>query len=228
MVWGAGSYGAWLYARVYRPKKTPNPKICSDRVTVFSPVHKYLRYTLPHQVGSALLVASNWALFVLLNYMMQWRFIMVSHYLDLSYYVLHHGCVSLLCFGSKKSWGNYFLLPMFASTPLFYLYVPHTMALTYVSIIPSGIMLGVRLFRTFHDLRMLLIPIFLVGLHTGMSCLMLFTNSVIFLVLRDVVGTCAGCGLLALVVWTLPASIEWVDDDELTDLRCAQIPDPKL
>ena len=46
-----------------------------------------------------------------------------------------------------------------------------------------------RLFQAFQDIRLMLVPVFLVALHAGMSGLMLYTNSVVFFVLRDVIGT---------------------------------------
>eukprot|EP00281_Chroomonas_sp_CCMP1168_P025449 CAMPEP_0206226332 /NCGR_PEP_ID=MMETSP0047_2-20121206/8044_1 /ASSEMBLY_ACC=CAM_ASM_000192 /TAXON_ID=195065 /ORGANISM="Chroomonas mesostigmatica_cf, Strain CCMP1168" /LENGTH=129 /DNA_ID=CAMNT_0053649431 /DNA_START=92 /DNA_END=478 /DNA_ORIENTATION=+ len=93
------------------------------------------------------------------------------------------------------------------------------MVLVYALQLPVWVLLSARLYSAFQDLRMLLVPAFLVAAHLGLSCLLLYTNSVIFHVLRDIIGTIAASVLLSLLVWTLPGAIEWVGDDEMTDLQ---------
>jgi hypothetical protein len=46
-------------------------------------------------------------------------------------------------------------------------------------------LLATKLYRVFQDVRLLLVPAFLVLLHMGMSCLLLWLKSALLVVVRD-------------------------------------------
>ena len=52
------------------------------------------------------------------------------------------------------------------------------------------------------------VPCFMVLLHLGFSCLLLFTTSAFMHVLRDIFGDVLGLLMLALCVWSIPGTIE--------------------
>ena len=50
---------------------------------------------------------------------------------------------------------------------------------------PLAALLATKLYRVFQDVRLLLVPAFLVLLHMSMSCLLLWLKSALLVVVRD-------------------------------------------
>jgi hypothetical protein len=120
----------------------------------------------------------------------------------------------------KRSWWDLMSLVIVPATALVYLKAgPDLRWVVYLLQTPLAAMLGLKLFRVFQDVRLLLVPAFLVLMHLGFSCLLLYLRSALIVVLRDVLSDVVGCLLMCLCIWVIPGTIEWVEDEELADLQ---------
>ena len=173
------------------------------------------------QLGMLLLAVGNGAMFLHLQYHLRWHFTPVQgETWECVYYTCRSAAIGILCFGVKRSWWDLMTLVVVPATALVYLMAP--LALRFVVFVvqmPLAAMLALKLFRCFQDVRLLLVPAFLVMIHMGLSCMLLFVHSVLLVVLRDLLADVVGCLLLCLCIWIIPSTIEWVEDEELADLQ---------
>lgn len=172
------------------------------------------------QVGMLLLNAANAVLFWHMLTVLEWHYVLAHDPYDCAYYTLHSAAIALLCCGVKRSWWDFMSLIIVPATPLIYLNTTFDLRwAVYILQTPMAAMLAIKLFRCFQDVRLLLVPAFLVLMHLGFSCLLLFVQSALMVVLRDLLGDVVGSLLLCLCIWIIPSTIEWVEDEELADLQ---------
>ena len=172
------------------------------------------------QVGMLLIAVGNGALFAHLRYALRWKYVVAHDTFDCIYYTCHSAGIAVLCFGLKRSWWDLISLIIVPATALVYLRASYDLRwVAYILQAPLAALLAIKLFRCFQDVRLLLVPAFLVLMHLGLSCLMLFVPSVLMVVLRDMLADVVGCMLLCLCIWVIPSTIEWVEDEELADLQ---------
>jgi hypothetical protein len=172
------------------------------------------------QAGLLLINVSSVALFAHLHYVLEWHYVVAQDAYDCAYYACHSAGIGLLCFGVKRSWWDLMSLVIVPATALVYLETgPDLRWAVYLLQTPLAAMLALKLFRVFQDVRLLLVPAFLVLLHLGFSCLLLYLHSTLIVILRDLLGDVVGCLLLCLCIWVIPGTIEWVEDEDLADLQ---------
>ena len=152
--------------------------------------------------------------------MLEWRWAVAQDAFDCVYYTCHSAGIAVLCSGVKRSWWDLMSLVIVPATALVYLKAgPDLRWVVYLLQMPLAAMLGLKLFRVFQDVRLLLVPAFLVLMHLGFSCLLLYLHSALIVVLRDMLSDVVGCLLMCLCIWVIPGTIEWVEDEELADLQ---------
>jgi hypothetical protein len=172
------------------------------------------------QLGMLLLAVGNAALFVHLHAELRWQYTPVRYSSwECAYYTCHSAACGVLCLGVKRSWWDLLSLLIVPATALVYMLDPGLRFVAFVAQMPLAAMLSLKLFRCFQDVRLLLVPAFVVMVHMGLSCLLLFFPSVLLVVLRDALADVVGSLLLCLCLWIIPSTIEWVEDEELADLQ---------
>eukprot|EP00960_Hanusia_phi_P068154 766772-Hanusia_phi.AAC.5 len=154
-----------------------------------------------------------------LKFVLRWQFVLANHPLNGLYYSFRSLSLFLMAVSLKIYWTDFALFLLVLSVPIFYASGEHFRLAVYLPQLPFAAILCVRFYKAFQDVRLVLVPLFLSFLHVALSCILFYTNSVILHLLRDLFSDVLGCILLSAVFWFIPATMDWVQDDELLNLQ---------
>jgi len=171
------------------------------------------------QLGALLAVTANLLEFAHVAGVLRFDFVVASSTPDGLHLLFRALGLALLSAGVRLSAWDLATVLASSAVGVVYFAAPSLALLVYFLQVPAGALLAYNLHRAFQDMRLVISPVVLCLVHAALSALLLATNNVLFHSLRDVLADAAGWMVLSLSVWVVPGAIEWVEDEEITDLQ---------